>query len=164
MSPLTRSLLTLALVVAAPLAACSSDGGSTGSDAGELTVTDVVVGVPPNPDVAAVRMVITNGVDVDDALTGGSTPAADRVEVHRSDVDDEGRATMTEIDRVPVPAGSKVTFAPGGLHLMVTGLHDELAEGDSFPLALTFERAGTVDVTVQVVSPDDVAEEHDDHG
>jgi hypothetical protein len=56
-----------------------------------------------------------------------------------------------------VPPGS-TDLLPGGGHLMLTGLSGALEAGDSFPLRLTFERTGTVDVTVEVVSWDEVVE------
>ena len=40
---------------------------------------------------------------------------------------------------------------PGtGMHLMLIGLKAPLKEGTSFPMTLQFERAGTVEVTVDV--------------
>jgi copper(I)-binding protein len=40
-----------------------------------------------------------------------------------------------------------------GMHLMLIGLKAPLKEGDSFPMTLQFERAGTVEVKVIVDRP-----------
>ena len=42
---------------------------------------------------------------------------------------------------------------PGGLHIMLMGLAAPLVESESFPLTLTFERAGslTLEVTVMTI-------------
>jgi copper(I)-binding protein len=37
-----------------------------------------------------------------------------------------------------------VTFAPGGLHLMLTGVKAPIAEGARVPIVLEFEKAGKV--------------------
>ncbi|MCC6756118.1 MAG: copper chaperone PCu(A)C, partial [Solirubrobacterales bacterium] len=44
-----------------------------------------------------------------------------------------------------------VTFAPGGMHLMLMGLGAGFDEGTHFPLTLTFETAGAVTVEVPVL-------------
>jgi hypothetical protein len=43
-----------------------------------------------------------------------------------------------------------VTLKPGGLHVMLTGLKQPLSEGQSFPLTLTFEKAGAIETTVKI--------------
>jgi len=60
-----------------------------------------------------------------------------------------------------------VTLAPGGLHVMMMGLKSKLVEGETFPLTLTFEKAGTVTVEIKVeaigyMGPD--AKKGDAHG
>lgn len=164
---LVRVLVALVAAAALPLAACSSDGGSSGaaSGNGKLEVHDATVAVPPNPSQAAVRFVVDNGTDTDDELIAVSSTAAERAEVHRSEVDAEGRSTMEPVPRLDIPAGSSVTFEAGGLHVMLTDLTEELTEGDTVPLALTFEEAGAVAVTVDVVAPGHDADmEDNDHG
>lgn len=94
---------------------------------------------------------ITNKGTQADALVGISTPAADMPMLHETVVKD-GVASMPHAMSIPVPAGEMVTLAPGGYHGMLMGLTAALAEGDSFPITLAFERAGAVTVDVEVVS------------
>jgi len=51
---------------------------------------------------------------------------------------------------VDVTPGARVAFSPGGLHIMVVGLKQPLKEGQTFPLTLTFEKAGKIDVMVPI--------------
>ena len=51
-----------------------------------------------------------------------------------------------------VPAGTTVALRPGGYHGMLMGLAAPLREGTSFEVALTFARAGTLTVPVEVLS------------
>ena len=52
-----------------------------------------------------------------------------------------------------MPANEPVTLKPGGMHIMLQGLNEPLQAGKSFPLTLTFEKAGTREVTVAVEKP-----------
>ena len=163
--------LALALVAGGCGDTSDADHGRArtgGVDSGRVEVVDATVTVPPNPTQAAVRMVIVNGTDADDTLLSASSPAAASVSIHRCDVDDEGRAVMEEVEELAVAKGSRVTFEPGGLHLMLEGLHSAPAVGETIPVELTFADAGDVTVDVAVVEPgtdvtdaDESPEEHD---
>ena len=57
---------------------------------------------------------------------------------------------MRRIDGVDVDPGATAVFAPGGLHIMLIKLKAPLKEGESFPLTLTFEKAGSMEVEAMV--------------
>jgi copper(I)-binding protein len=59
---------------------------------------------------------------------------------------------MTDMETIEVPAHGEVVLAPGGRHVMLTGLAEPLVLEDRFTLKLTFEHAGDVDVEVLVES------------
>lgn len=166
MIPTSRTSL-VAIVLGAFLlvgaAACGSgDGGSAsaqGGDAGTVHVRDATVDWPANPSKAAVRMVVANDTDVDDTLISVQSPVAKTTTIHRTETDDAGRSTMVEQEDLAVPAGSEVTFAPGGLHVMLTGITDDLQVGDEIALTLTFEHAGAVKATAEVVEPGSVGDD-----
>jgi len=84
-----------------------------------------------------------------DRLISASTPVAEHAELHES-MQSGGMSKMRPVASVPMTAGATVTFAPGGLHVMLIGLKRPLKEGDSFPLTLQFEKAGAVETTVKV--------------
>ena len=46
--------------------------------------------------------------------------------------------------------GATVALKPGGYHVMLLGLKEPLKEGEKLPLTLTFQKAGTVQVEVNV--------------
>lgn len=97
----------------------------------------------------AVYLTIVNRGDGADRLVGASTPTAARAELHEATMDG-GVMRMREREDVKVGAHESVTFAPGGLHLMLMGLHRPLAAGETIPLTLTFEKAGAVHLEVPV--------------
>ncbi|MDZ7573459.1 MAG: copper chaperone PCu(A)C [Pseudotabrizicola sp.] len=94
---------------------------------------------------------ISNAGATDDALVGISTPAAGMPMLHETVVKD-GVASMPHAMSIPVPAGQSVQLSPGGYHGMLMGLTAALKEGDSFPVTLSFEKAGEVTVNVEVLS------------
>jgi copper(I)-binding protein len=86
-----------------------------------------------------------------DRLVGGSTPVAQRFELHtmamKGDV-----MEMRQLDAIDLPAGKTVEFKPGGLHVMFIGLAQPLALGSKVPVTLKFEKAGEVKVDFDVAS------------
>ncbi len=86
-----------------------------------------------------------------DRLVGGSTPLAERFELHsmamKGDV-----MEMRQIDSIELPAGKAVKLEPGGLHVMFIGLKQPLAIGSRVPVTLKFEKAGELKVEFEVAS------------
>ncbi|MFC3630483.1 copper chaperone PCu(A)C [Paracoccus angustae] len=94
---------------------------------------------------------IRNNGRADDRLIGIETPVADMPMLHRTVIRD-GVAAMPHAEAVDVPAGGMAALAPGGYHGMLMELTAPLSEGESFPVTLTFERAGAVEIDAQVLS------------
>lgn len=92
-----------------------------------------------------------NGSNHADRIVGVSSEMAKRTELH-THIHDKGVMRMREVKGgIEVPAGGKVTFKPGGLHVMFIGLHKPLKKGQSFPVTLTFEKAGKRTFEVKVM-------------
>ena len=85
-----------------------------------------------------------------DTLVAAKTPVAARAELHEH-VMENGIARMREVAGVPIAPGAPVVFQPGGFHVMIMDLTQPLHEGDTFPLTLTFAKAGDVTVDVKVM-------------
>lgn len=124
----------------------------------DFTAGDIAIGHPfATPSLAgtsngaAYLKSLENKGTAPDRLLRASTPAAAHVELHTMGVDAQGVMRMREIDGIALPAKAKLQMQPGtGMHLMLIGLKAPLKEGTSFPMTLQFERAGTVEVTVDV--------------
>ena len=58
---------------------------------------------------------------------------------------------MKPVGALDIPAGQRVTLAPGGMHMMLMGLHKKLDEGATFPMTLSFEKSGEITVEVSVL-------------
>ena len=87
-----------------------------------------------------------------DRLVAVSSPVAKKAELHTMSM--EGMVMkMRPLAGLDIPAGQPVTLKPGGEHIMLEGLDAPLREGQSFPLTLTFDKAGTRTVTVAIEKP-----------
>jgi copper(I)-binding protein/predicted MFS family arabinose efflux permease len=98
----------------------------------------------PGVPVAAGYAVLVNRSLRDDELVSASSPQAAGIEVHATSLT-EGVMRMREVDSVKVPAKGRVTLAPNGVHLMLTGLAPELKAGDTVAVRLRFREAGEIE-------------------
>jgi copper(I)-binding protein len=65
-------------------------------------------------------------------------------------MDGEGVMRMRQVEAIELPAGETTALQPGGLHIMLFSLQGPLVEGETYPLTLTLEAAGPVELEVQV--------------
>lgn len=91
------------------------------------------------------------GMD-DDAMDDGMEGDGGGMDGATTEPTPEGFAMMgmREIEALDIPAGDTVSLEPGGHHLMLLELADDLVPGDSFELVLDFAEAGERTVTVEV--------------
>lgn len=97
-------------------------------------------------------LTIVNKGTASDRLIAVRSTVAQASEIHEMKM--EGNIMrMRELDKgLEIPAGSTVTLAPSGLHVMLIGLKEPLKKGTKVPLTLVFERAGSIDVELDVES------------
>jgi len=85
--------------------------------------------------------------------TRATAPAAERVELHvmlrEGDV-----VRMREVKSLDVPARERLILRPSGSHLMIVGLGKPLVKGDRVPLTLRFEKAGELQIELEVQALD----------
>jgi copper(I)-binding protein len=134
----------LAAVFAAGFACAGSAQQST------IAVTDAWArATPQGAQTGAAYVTVANKGAAPDKLISASTPVAAEAQLHTM-TNDDGVMKMRPVSAIDVKPGAAVTLKPGGLHLMLMGLKQPLAEGQSFPLTLTFEKAGTIETTVKI--------------
>jgi periplasmic copper chaperone A len=100
----------------------------------------------------AVYLSVVNNGRSPERLRGATTPVAKQAQLHlhamKGDV-----MTMAHVKCLVIPAGGRITMAPGGLHIMLIGLASPLTEGQRFPLRLSVDGAGDIVVDVAVKGP-----------
>ncbi len=97
-----------------------------------------------------VYLEIVNGTRQDDRLLSAEAAVCRVTELHETR-ESEGRMTMVPLPHgVEVPARSVLSFEPGGRHVMLIDLHQDLLLGQRFDLSLEFENAGVILVQSEV--------------
>ena len=117
--------------------------------------------LPPVAPNGAAYLRIENGGSEAVRIVSVSSPIADRAELHTHEMEG-GIMKMRHVHSAEVPARSALSFEPGGLHVMLIGLKKALVGGESFPLTLEFDKAGTIDVTVEIMGRE--RPDHSGHG
>ncbi|MFK7974476.1 MAG: copper chaperone PCu(A)C [Rickettsiaceae bacterium] len=89
---------------------------------------------------SAVYMKINNPTEKQISIIGASClTVANKVELHKSFVDEKGVSRMTAIDKIVIPASSEVDLTPGGIHIMLFNLKKNLSTGDKFKITLQLD-------------------------
>lgn len=145
----TRTRILIVLVMMLSLTACARQPAQAGS----LSIQDAWARPGLSGGNSAVYFTIANETGQSDKLLRAESDAAEFVEVHMTTMDAEGNMRMQQQESVPVAAGSQVEFKPGGLHIMLIGLHQDLAVGQDIQLTLHFETSGAVQVQAKIQQP-----------
>lgn len=123
-----------------------------------VRIGDLVIDQPtirataPGAKVGAGYVKITNMGKDAERLTGGSSLVAGRVEIHEMKMTGE-IMKMNEIEGgLKIPAGTTVSLAPGGNHIMFMRLRKPLIKGQQHGVNLVFENAGSIELVFEVKS------------
>jgi copper(I)-binding protein len=125
------NILILSVLTASFLFACQSQGG-------EIEAHEVWSRPAVNGGNGAVYMVIHNHTRRPDQLIGAESAVAQTVELHKSEVNDQGVMVMLKQDAIDLPADGEIIMQPGGYHIMLLGLKQDLKVGDTFEVVLKF--------------------------
>lgn len=105
----------------------------------------------PNAPVGGGFLTIENEGPEPDRLISASSPAATDVQVHEMAMEGDVMKMRPLADGLELPAGETVVLSPGGFHLMFLGLKQAFVEGETVPVTLVFEKAGTVELALPVL-------------
>ena len=99
---------------------------------------------------SAVYLTISNKTAYHDTLAGVSSDAAQKAEVHESYKGENGMSAMRPAPNSVIKSSDKLHLQPGGLHIMLIKLNDDLAAGDSVNVRMEFKGAGIHSVQLPV--------------
>jgi hypothetical protein len=105
---------------------------------------------PPGAKAAAAYFTLESAEG--DTLSGAESADSltNAAELHEMFHDAKGGMGMRALASLAVPPHGRVTLAPGGTHLMLTGLRRALVAGDTLVLRLRFAAAGAQILRVPV--------------
>lgn len=133
-------------LVAASFAAFAHNHGLK---AGDLTIEDAWARASAGGQANGAAYLKIGNAGATDRLLSASAPVANVTELH-THVMDGTTMRMRKVEAIDVTGGTVTELKPGGLHVMLIGLKAPLKAGTKFPLTLKFERAGEVQVDVEV--------------
>ncbi|MBY4677678.1 copper chaperone PCu(A)C [Marinobacterium arenosum] len=105
--------------------------------------------MPPGQANSAAFMVLKNHADTPVALIDGSSNVADKVELHIHS-HDNGVMRMRQVEKIEISAHGETVLQPGGLHLMLLGLKEQLKPDQQIELELVFSDQSRQTLTVPV--------------
>ncbi len=117
------------------------------ASAAPMAVTDAWFRSLPGKLPAAGYFTAQNTTSRDIAITGARSDGCGMLMLHQSS-NTGGMSGMDMLDKVTVPAGGTVRFAPGGTHLMCTDA--KLKIGTKMPVLLNLSDGTAVAVAFQV--------------
>jgi periplasmic copper chaperone A len=95
----------------------------------------------------AVYLVIRSSAE--DELLSVTSDVAEALEMHMSMMSGDVME-MHQLQSVPLEAGKEVIFEPGGLHIMLVNLKQDLKTGDQVELTLHFRNYQDIPLSVPV--------------
>ena len=114
----------------------------------DVTVKDAWVrGTTPAQKATGAFMEITSSETA--ALLTASSPVAGVVEIHTMKMED-GVMKMRALPKLDLPAGKAVKLAPGGNHVMLMDLKQQMKKGDVVPITLKIEGADKKVQTLEI--------------
>ena len=139
-----KCLIFLLLSMMVTIAGCSANS--------DIQISDIWARPGLAEGNSAVFFVVDNPSNEDDRILSASSDIATAVELHESTLIDDVMK-MEKQEFVLIPAGEEVLFKPGGLHVMLIGLHKDLMVGDEFILTIQLEKNGEIPLDVVVEEP-----------
>lgn len=129
--------------------------------AGDLEITGawVKATLPGQPAGGGFLTIENKGAEAD-RLLSASSPLTPMVQVHEMKMQGDVMKMAELTDGLEIPAGAKVELKPGGFHIMFMGLKDQVKEGDTVHITLSFQKAGSVEIDMPVLPADAKGLEH----
>ena len=122
--------------------------------AAQVTVTDPWVrGTVPGQMATGAFMQLKSAKDA--KLVEANSPIAGVVEIHEMKLENNVMR-MRAVPALDLPAGRTVDLKPGGYHVMLMDLKQQMKEGEVVPVTLVIESGGkreTVEVKAKVRAP-----------
>jgi len=148
---MTKQLTRKITIAAALTVGFAAPARAEDAKAGDLVITQAWSrATPVGAKVAGAYLTVENKGAAADRLVGGSGDVAGRVEIHEMAMDN-GVMKMRPLDKgLAIEPGKTVKLAPGGYHLMLLDLKTQFKQGDKVPVTLEFEKAGKVQLTLDV--------------
>ena len=154
-------MITRRLALAAALALLAVPATAQDYKVGTLEITKPWTrATPATAQSGGGFLTITNKGTTPDRLVSARSTASGKVEIHEVRMDGNVMK-MRELEKgLEIPAGATVMLKPGGYHIMFMGLKAPFAKDAKVPVTLVFEKAGSLDIALDVEALGAAAPKH----
>ncbi|HQV69550.1 MAG TPA: copper chaperone PCu(A)C [Thermoflexales bacterium] len=143
-------LAAIAAVTMTLVAACGAPAAPAGGNA--ITAKDPWARAAKAGGVSAAYMTLANAGAADKLVSASVPDYSMMVEVHQTKMDASGMMQMAPVQGgLDVPANGSVELKPGGYHIMIMNLKQDMMTGKTIKLTLKFQsgKEMTLDVPVK---------------
>lgn len=134
-----KRIQILVLFMSLLLSACSSESG--------IDIHGAWARPARQGENGAIYFSVENHTNETHELIAAGSDIAEAVEIHESQMSGDVMQ-MHQLESVSLGPGAEIVFEPGGLHIMLVGLKEELEAGDEIEVTLQFRDLD--DLTLQV--------------
>lgn len=138
-------VLVLLMGACAPAAPYASFNG--------IEVYDPYAYIVPAGETTAAYMIIKNTGAETDRLVSATCEAANMVTVMESMMMEGDVMSMSDIPGIEIPSNASVELKPGGYHIMLMDMKQDMVDGGTVTVVLEFEKAGSMALEVPVKVP-----------
>ena len=148
-----KKLLLILFLIVLVLCSCRAASGMEVSNA---WTRPTMIG-----DNGAVYFLLQNHSAGADELTGVSAQVAEAVEIHESRMEGD-IMQMRQVKSLPVAGKESIEFGPGGYHVMLVGLKQDLKTGEHIQVTLHFKEHSDMVLIIPVheMAQGEAMEEH----
>ena len=139
--PKMKRMIACLFSAALMLSACGAKEG--------IEVRDIWARTSAQGMNSAVYFVIENHNTEADELIGAATDVAEVVEIHESKMEGDVMM-MNRVESIALEPSAKVELEPGGYHVMLIGLKQDLNAGDKIEITLLFKNGPDLTLTATV--------------
>jgi copper(I)-binding protein len=131
-----------------------SPAGSATAKVGDIDLSGgYVKAMLPGQPVGGGYVIIHNGGGSDDRLVSVKSSAAGKVELHEMKMQGDVMKMRELKEGIAIPVGATVALSPNTMHMMFKQVNTPFKQGAVVPVTLTFEKAGPVELSLPVTSP-----------
>lgn len=142
--------LRTVLIALGAVALLAAGPAMAGKAADEVMVSGAYArAVPPGQPNSAAFMTLVNKSGTDHVLMDAESPVAKVVELH-THINKDGMMQMRRVPKIDLPAGQETRLQPGGYHVMLIGLKQQLMPDQQVNITLVFKDGSRTTVTAPV--------------
>lgn len=120
---------------------------------GDVSIIDAWARPANLGDNGTIYLKINNPGPQTDSLLEVQTDVAAQAELHKSEMDDQGVMSMHHQNHIDIPPDSQVELAPGGLHVMLLDLKQDLHLGDMIQVTFKFQNSDEITLEIPIKQP-----------